>query len=184
MKSVRWATVLLGAWLCGCASMPAPVPLDGKRWSPANLAVDVPGSFCYGDDAAHCERYGRLYTWAAAMAVCGKLGPGWRLPAMDEWRRLVRGYGGVSGDGADGGQGAFRDMGAGGRSGLHMPLGGGRDERSFRRLEAHGFYWSATEDSATNARFLNFAKGRAALFDQDGGQKVHAFSVRCVADRI
>jgi uncharacterized protein (TIGR02145 family) len=182
MSALRWATVLLGAWLCGCASVPASVSFEGKRWSAANLDVDVPGSYCYGDDAAHCKRYGRLYTWTAAMAVCPTLGHGWRLPTMDEWRRLARGYGGVSGDGADGGQGAFRDMGMAGRSGLRMPLGGGRDERGSARLEAHGFFWSATEDSATTAHFLNFAKGRAALFDQDGGEKAQAFSVRCIRD--
>jgi uncharacterized protein (TIGR02145 family) len=62
-------------------------------------------------------------------------------------------------------------------------LGGGRDEGGqYARLEAHGFYWTATEDSQGTAVFYNFAKGQLALFRQDEGEKGQAFAVRCVEE--
>jgi uncharacterized protein (TIGR02145 family) len=153
---------------------------DGKRWMLTNLSVEIPGSYCYDDDVSKCASYGRLYTWAAARQACSSLGGTWRLPGMEDWRELARAYGGLFGDGADNGKAAFREMQVGGRSGLDMVLGGGRDEQGFARLEAHGFYWSTTEESPTSARLLNFGKGSGALYDQDGGRKTDAYSVRCV----
>lgn len=125
-----------------------------------------------------------MYTWEAARKTCGSLGAGWRLPTMEEWRNLAKVYGGRFGDGPDSGKAAFRALLVGDSSGLEMLLGGGGDDRSreYARLEAHGFYWSASEESPTTARYLNFGKGSLTLYDQDGGEKTRAFSVRCVAD--
>jgi uncharacterized protein (TIGR02145 family) len=155
---------------------------DGKRWTSANLSVVLAASYCYGDAPAHCERYGRLYTWAAASEACRSLGTGWRLPTMQDWRALAQTYGGLQGSEQSDGQAAFRELLVGGRSGLEMQLGGGRTDQGYARIEAHGFYWSASEESPVTARFLNLAKGKGAIYDQDGGAKMHAFSVRCVAD--
>ena len=74
-------------------------------------------SWCYGGDPANCAKYGRLYTWAAAMdsvgtwstsgkgcgygktcsvasagsatLVRGICPKGWHLPSNDEWRALI-----------------------------------------------------------------------------------------------
>jgi uncharacterized protein (TIGR02145 family) len=71
----------------------------------------------------------------------------------------------------------------GGDSGFHALLGGDRDlSGQFTRLEAHGFYWTATEDGPASAVFYNFAKGKLSLFEQRAGEKPRAFSVRCVAE--
>jgi uncharacterized protein (TIGR02145 family) len=186
--------LLLCAGMVYCSSppppgQPPPGPLsqsmpDGKRWTLANLSAETPSSYCYDDDLSNCRRYGRLYTWEAARKACGSLGSAWRLPSMADWRRLAQVYGGVFGDGPDNGRVAFRELLVGGRSGLEMLLGGGRDDRSreYARLEAHGFYWSASEESPTTAQFLNFGKGSRTVYAQDGGEKTRAFSVRCVAD--
>ena len=155
---------------------------DGKRWTLANLNAKMPESYCYNDEPAQCERYGRLYTWAAAQRACGVLGPSWRLPSMDDWKKLARVYGGLFGDGPGNGKVAYQEFLVGGKSGLEMRLGGGRQEDGYARLEAHGFYWSTTEESPTSMRILNFGKGSGAVFDQNGGKKTSAYSVRCVSD--
>jgi uncharacterized protein (TIGR02145 family) len=154
---------------------------DGKRWTLVNASTETPESWCYDDEARNCERYGRLYTWAAARKVCASMGESWRLPGMQEWRDLARVYGGLFGDGPGNGKDAFGELLVNGRSGLDMLLGGGRDGEGYARLEAHGFYWSATEESPTTVRYLNFGKGSRTVYDQDGGAKTEAFSVRCVA---
>jgi len=71
----------------------------------------------------------------------------------------------------------------GGSSGFNALLGGGRsDDGQYARLEAHGFYWTASEIDGGNAWFYNFGKGGQALHRQSGGEKQRAFSVRCVRD--
>ncbi len=50
-------------------------------WMAKNLNVDVPGSMCYDNKPENCEKYGRLYTWEAAMNACPG---GWHLPGKEE----------------------------------------------------------------------------------------------------
>jgi len=178
------ACLLLCLGLASCSSslpLSRPMP-DGKRWMLTNLNVESPASYCYADEPANCERYGRLYTWAAAQEVCASLGAAWRVPSMEDWKKLAQTYGGLFGDGPDNGKTAFRELLVGGRSGLEMSLGGGRQNNEYGRLEAHGFYWSTTEESPTSARLLNLGKNSGAVYDQNGGEKKSAYSVRCVAD--
>ncbi|AMY07832.1 hypothetical protein LuPra_01013 [Luteitalea pratensis] len=155
---------------------------DGRQWTTENLNVDAEPSFCYENAEAHCRRYGRLYTWESAQRACRALGSGWRLPTVDEWRQLASHYGGVRGDSDDGGRAAYEALGAGGRSGFNALLGGGRDAASglYARLDAHGFYWTASASGPDRAWFYNFGKGSGALNRHDGGETQRAFSVRCV----
>ncbi|MGQ0646787.1 MAG: FISUMP domain-containing protein, partial [Gemmatimonadaceae bacterium] len=53
---------------------------DGRQWMLENLNVATDQSYCYGDTAPNCRRFGRLYTWEAAQRTCQSLGNGWRLP--------------------------------------------------------------------------------------------------------
>ncbi len=142
---------------------------DGKRWTVRNLDVEIEGSYCYDGS---CRQYGRLYTWESARRACRSLGQEWCLPADDDWQQLAGLYGGA----------AYRTLLTGGNSGFGALLGGGRDlDGRFARLEAHGLYWTATEDGPASAVFYNCAKGKLSLFRQSQGEKQRAFSVRCVA---
>jgi uncharacterized protein (TIGR02145 family)/uncharacterized repeat protein (TIGR02543 family) len=44
-------------------------------------------SWCYDNDESNCLKYGRLYDYHAAMAVCPAP---WRLPTKDDWNSLIR----------------------------------------------------------------------------------------------
>jgi len=78
-----------------------------------NLNYDIPGSRCYKDSVAYCNKYGRLYDWATAMALdsscnnttCedqvntphqGICPPGWHIPSNADWQELVNSAGGES----------------------------------------------------------------------------------------
>ncbi|MDE3165183.1 MAG: hypothetical protein KGN36_05205 [Acidobacteriota bacterium] len=167
-----WMIYLAAGTMTSCGGRSSKRMADGKRWTVRNLEVPVEGSYCYEGD---CRQYGRLYTWEAARRACQALAQGWRLPSDGDWQHLAALYGG--------GAGAYRALLTGGDSGFGALLGGGRGlDGRFARLDAHGFYWTATEDGPASAVFYNFAKGKLALFRQGAGEKTRAFSVRCVAD--
>jgi uncharacterized protein (TIGR02145 family) len=156
---------------------------DGKEWTTHNLDVNTVPSYCYEDADLNCRRYGRLYAWESARRVCQSLGEGWRLPTDDEWRQMAKHYGGVSEDSDDKGKAAYKALSAGGSSGFNAMLGGGRsDDGQYARLEAHGFYWTASESDPPNGWFYNFGLGGQALHRQSDGEKQRAFSVRCVRE--
>lgn len=156
---------------------------DGKQWTTQNLNVEAAGSYCYDNAEGNCRKYGRLYTWEPARRGCQLLGDGWRLPTEAEWRQLAKHYGGVHEDSEDGGKAAYRALLTGGGSGFDALLGGGRSvDGQYARLEAHGFYWTASEDGAGTAWFYNFGHGSLALYRQSEGEKERAFSVRCVRE--
>ena len=156
---------------------------DNKLWMTNNLKISIPGSFCYDDMKQNCEQYGRLYTWEAAQKACKTLGEGWHLPTSDEWQQLAKHYGGVFGNSQDSGKSVYKAMLHGGTSGFDIILGGGRSaDGTYGRIDAHGFYWSASENNSTTAPFYNFGKGSGKLFLQPEGEKSEAFAVRCVKE--
>ena len=66
-------------------------------------------------------------------------------------------------------------------SGFNAVLGGNRSiDRKYDRLEAHGVYWTVSENDQITAPFYNFGKGSQALYRQPRGQKQMAVSARCV----
>jgi len=154
---------------------------DGKDWTTANLNVNTSSSYCFEDAESNCRRYGRLYTWEAAQRGCQSLGNGWRLPTDDEWRQMAKHYGGLGNDSPDKGKAAYTALLSGGRSGFNAVLAGNRSvDGQYERLEAHGFYWTASDNDLKSAPFYNFGKGSQGLYRQPQGQKKMAVSVRCV----
>ena len=95
------------------------VTIGSQVWMAQNLNYESTDSFCYNDSAEYCAKYGRLYTWAAAMdsvgawstngkgcgydttctptyPVRGVCPSGWHLPTRDEFENLVYAVGGFA----------------------------------------------------------------------------------------
>jgi len=58
------------------------LPNVGQAWMAENLNYKIEGSRCLLDKKANCKKYGRLYTWNAAMKACPT---GWRVPDSRDW---------------------------------------------------------------------------------------------------
>jgi uncharacterized protein (TIGR02145 family) len=155
---------------------------DGKQWTTENLNLDITDSYCYAGVELNCRRYGRLYSWRSAQIACRLLGEGWRLPTNDDWNQLANHYGGIRDASPELGRPAYEALSLGGSSGFNALLGGGRatEGAQYARLDAHGFYWTASETGPSTAWFYNFGKGQLSLGRHDDGEKQEAFSVRCV----
>ena len=96
---------------------------------------------------------------------------------------MASSFGGVRDDSKDSGRTAYSAWMDGGNAQFNALFGGSRDPDSvYRRLEAHGFYWTATETSAATAWFYNFGKNGRMLNRHEDGEKQRAASVRCIRD--
>jgi len=154
--------------------------LDERIWMTKNLDINIPDSYCQLDDTLNCNKYGRLYTWEAAVQGCRSLGQGWRLPTNQEWQNLAKQYGGLYGDSEDNGKSAYLKLSEGGGAEFDALLGGNRQpDGSYQRLGAHGFYWTSTESDSVEAWFYNFGK-ESTLLNHHTGSKKRSLSVRCI----
>ncbi len=64
------------------------VKVGNQTWMAHNMNLNINdgvGSFCYKNLEAHCETYGRLYTFETAKKACPD---GWHLPTYDDWTEL------------------------------------------------------------------------------------------------
>ena len=64
------------------------VHIGDQVWMVNNVNVKVPGSYCYDDREENCERFGRLYTWAALKEAKGVCPNGWHVPTSLDFYRL------------------------------------------------------------------------------------------------
>ncbi len=160
------------------------VDIGSQTWFAENLNYQTGNSWCYLDDPANCNVYGRLYTWNDALTACPS---GWHLPSYDEWTILSDYLGGIlvaGGKMKETGTEHWNspNTGATNSSGFTGLPGGYRypigyfDDLGFR-----GMSWSATEVGSTEARYRNLGYVHEALghgnYYKEGG-----LSVRCLKD--
>jgi uncharacterized protein (TIGR02145 family)/uncharacterized repeat protein (TIGR02543 family) len=169
------------------------VVIGTQTWMTENLnfAGHLLGdSWCYNNVPDSCARYGRLYTWEAAMAgssssaavpsgVQGVCPAGWHLPSRAEWTTLVNFVGSTPGTKL---KSSAPDWDGTDEYGFSALPGGRRfTDGSFSSVGTNGDWWSATESSATHAwsRDMYTGNGNVREFNFDKG---NGFSVLCLQD--
>ena len=192
------------------------VTIGTQTWMAENLnyadSVMTPSlngrSWCYDNNADSCAKYGRLYTWAAAIdsvalqnqdnnLICGygrfcksllkKQGlcpDSWHLPDTTEWKMLFEAVGGQGVAGrALKTQSSWSDNSGGtnnyGFSAL--PSGYYREYDGFSYVNHLSNFWTATEGTSYTSYYISLESvGDAAnRYDISKG---NAFSVRCLKD--
>jgi uncharacterized protein (TIGR02145 family) len=153
---------------------------DPTAW--ANLTT---GAWCYYDnDAAYGTFYGKLYNWYAVNDPRGLAPQGWHIPRDQEWMNLINylGGGNVAGGKMKSTGWQYPNTGATNEIGFSSIPGGLRDiYGNFNCKGYYCFYWSSTENGASNAWYRELScYGGSVIRLYDG--KVKGFSVRCIKD--
>ena len=195
------------------------VKIYKKWWMAENLdyadSVKTPSlkgkSWCYANDLENCAKYGRLYTWAAAIdsvkfatdaenpqdcgdgkscknilpdVVQGICPDGWHLPDYDEVSKLLPDVGGYNIAGTVLKSQSGWNEGGNGKDvyGFNvLPAGIRLDDGSFDGVGEGTDFWSATEQDPETAHTLYFYYE----YEYAGVgfyEKGDAFSIRCVKD--
>jgi len=171
------------------------VVIGSQTWFQRNLNYNVKGSVCYDNKETNCATYGKLYNWATAMALdascnlqeCsdqidekhkGICPNGWHIPSDSDWDALMTAVGPSAGrklkamsgwDGTD-------EFGFSALSG-----GIGYSEGDFGSVGDYGYWWSATEYGATDARYRRMISYNEDVINYSYF-KVYLYSVRCLKD--
>jgi uncharacterized protein (TIGR02145 family) len=182
------------------------VKIGTQTWMAENLNYAVDSSWCYENSADSCAKYGRLYQWAAAMDIDasyndeewdgsdanhrGACPAGWHVPTDAEWTTLETAVGGSSVAGTklksrsgwnDDGDECGNGTDAYGFSAL--PAGSRDVNGIFDDVGHDAFFWSATEYATVHAYYRDLRNYYAYMYTgNDDGDKIFAFSVRCVQD--
>jgi uncharacterized protein (TIGR02145 family) len=161
------------------------VKIGNHNWLAENLTYKTRGSYCYNDDNDNCHKYGRLYTWKAAMNACPT---GWRLPDRKDWNFLSKHLGASKKNG-------FRVKQAGQRicfgnnemwspyceatkSSFNVP-GQSDAHFAYEDMDKSAFFWTATEETTYIANFVTIG-GYNERYAERAIEENNAFSVRCI----
>jgi len=182
--------------------------IGDQHWMAENLNENVSGSKCYDDNEANCGKYGRLYNWAAAMALpdscnynnCssevlakhrGICPDGWHIPSDAEWKMLVSFVGGppVAGRNLKAtrgwhscGKGDSNQYQCEDKYGFSALPGGIGYSIGFHFIGDYGYWWSSKEYRGKDAyyRDLRYISDAADWYNY--GTKSNFLSVRCLQD--
>jgi len=157
------------------------VQIGNQIWTAENLNTQTDsGSWCYNEDEAKSDIYGRLYNWERAKEFCPE---GFRLPTLEDWNALIDFYG------------TYHVVAEKLKSTeyWHEPSLGNEDPNSLKCLPGglfngdenffgekfSGYYWTATEVGETHAMYINLDYDKAEVL-QDQQKKSYGFSVRYI----
>lgn len=178
------------------------VKIGNQLWMAENLNLKTTGSWCYGNKPSNCKKYGRLYTWKAAMENCPD---GWHLPSDDEWEELKNF---VDAHNGDEGVGTSLKSTTGWKKEYTIPLGSDRfgfsgkpsgfksqapidpeDLPEFRDIGCYTVFWSSTTVKHNDGKFgfygwqlgsSNESLSRGGIWTAEVNPVSTAYSVRCV----
>ena len=186
------------------------VKIGSQTWMAENLNYKTTNSYCYKDSLSYCSKYGRLYTWAAAMdsvgtwskngkgcgygTTCSPTYPvrgicpeGWHLPTKAEFETLFTAVGGGSTAGkvlkSTTGWTTYRGITNEDAFAFSaLPAGYMSSLGSFRGGGDYACLWSSTEDFSDYPYYMDLNYHYEYAYLGYYILKYVGFSVRCLQD--
>ena len=178
------------------------VTIGTQTWMAENLNFATANSYCYQNESRNCDKYGRLYTWAAAVdsvsilratgkecgfdrrcsltyPVQGACPVGWHLPTKAEWDTLKAVVGEKNVNSLKSREGWINGNGTDDYGFSALPAGDKDFDGDFLVGEA-AVFWSSTETDVSKAWYQGLKNGFSDTYSYEN--KNRGFSVRCVKD--
>lgn len=171
-----------------------------------NLNYETENSFCYKDSTEYCDKYGRLYTWAAAIdsaetncgygSKCcigsparGICPEGWHIPLSDEYEILEKAVRGLSGQNLKSTSGWREETGTSGNGGNYflfngLPAGERDPFGKYRQEHQTTSFWTASERNkdTTYCMGLSYNYAGRYMYPTSNCDKRMGSSIRCIKD--
>jgi uncharacterized protein (TIGR02145 family) len=150
-----------------------------------NIEIGTGKNFCYDNEPANCQKYGRLYDWNAALKACPS---GWHLPSKAEWDVLITTVGGNKTAGkylnAKSGWDDYEGKSLNGEdkfgfSALPGGEGNGLGDADFFGIGSTGTWWTSSEGDSDNFDAFCTSSNYAG-FNTHGCGYSDLLSVRCI----
>ncbi len=145
------------------------ISIGNQVWMGENLNFETENSWIYSNKNKNANKYGRLYSYEAALNACPA---GWHLPSDKEWQELINHYGG--------------DLEAGlalridGTSAFNAHYGGFMNKDGQFFDQGHNVnFWTATSCDDKDAWRCYIDRGFNSVV-QDYYSKSGGLSVRCI----
>ena len=159
-------------------------------------------SWCYDNSADSCAKYGRLYTWTAAMNIAssyqsttacavistphqGACPAGWHIPTSAEWISLENYVGGFRTAGtylkATSGWTSYSGISNLDSYGFSALPGGYHSGSDFGLVGYNGIWWTAMGHSSTFAYSQLMSYSRTLVYESYN-DKTYGRSLRCLKD--
>ena len=182
------------------------IKIGEQWWMAENLNYETENSFCYKDSTEYCDKYGRLYTWAAAIdsaeTSCGYgskccIGypargicpEGWHIPLSDEYEILEKAVNGYSGDKLKSTSGWREETGTSGNGGNYflfngLPAGERDPFGKYRKEHLNTDFWTASErnQDTTYCMGLSYNYAGHYMYPASSCDKRKGSSIRCIKD--
>ncbi|MDR2594199.1 MAG: WG repeat-containing protein [Fibromonadaceae bacterium] len=151
------------------------VTIGNQIWMAENLNYEIEGSKCYNNNSANCQKYGLLYSWAAAAKACPS---GWHLPKDYEWEVLANYIGSDAGRKLKAKSG-WDSNGTDEYGFSALPSGTGKSDGTFIMLGSYGYWWSVGEGTDAYYRYISSENNN---LNKLSSTKKGLFPIRCLQD--
>jgi uncharacterized protein (TIGR02145 family) len=156
------------------------VRIGSQIWMAENLNYLTENSWCFDNDKAKCDKYGRLYNWNAAKKACPS---GWHLPNDDEWNILIGKVGNDPGY-------KLKSKSGWGKNGngndvygfVALPGGICQSYSIFYLFEEYAEFWSSSVSGSYKAYHWSFSNKSDGVYHYYINKKEFCISVRCTKD--
>ncbi len=156
------------------------VKIGDQIWMAENMNTEKAGD-CYGNSADSCAKYGRLYDWLSAMAICPQ---GYHLPTKSEWEILAASVENpllLHAKNAWNDSVSVEDSFSFGAlpAGFYRPA-----DETFYNAGRETFFWTASENENAGgyAWRCGFSENQSSFYFGRNLNIGYRFSVRCVKD--
>ncbi len=154
-----------------------------KEWEMAGQSGKP--AWCYfNNDPKDGKKYGKLYNWYAVSDARGLAPKGWKVPADEDWKILIKNIGNTNNAGyrlkstedwLDNGNGEITN-------GFNAyPTGGRYNSGIFSSRGTSAFFWSASDHLMFYGRYFVIHHNKKEI-GHNSLDKNYGFSVRCVRD--